>query len=47
MEGCTRMKRPIGVTLLALGAGLAGLYEIWRTHDFLGIFNFNFVCKEV
>ena len=47
MEGCTRMKRPIGVTLLALGAGLAGLYEIWRTLVFLGIVNFNFVGKEV
>ena len=25
------MKRPIGVTLLALGAGLLALFEIWRT----------------
>jgi hypothetical protein len=41
------MKRPIGVTLLALGAGLAGLYEVWRTLVFLGIVNFNFVGKEV
>ncbi|MGZ6295772.1 MAG: hypothetical protein ACXWOT_08120 [Candidatus Limnocylindrales bacterium] len=41
------MQRPIGVTLLALGAGLAGLYEIWRTLVFLGIVNFNFVGKEV
>ena len=47
MEGCTRMKRPIGVTLLALGAGLAGLYEIWRTLVFLGIVYFNFVGKDV
>jgi hypothetical protein len=41
------MNRPIGVTLLALGAGLAGLYEIWRTLVFLGIVNFTFVGKEV
>lgn len=47
MEGCNRMNRPIGVTLLALGAGLAGLYEIWRTLVFLGIVNFTFVGKEV
>src|SRR5437899_6034527 len=47
MEGCTRMNRPIGVTLLALGPGLAGLYEVWRTLVFLGIVNFTFVGKEV
>ena len=41
------MNRPIGVTLLALGAGLAGLYEVWRTLVFLGIVNFTFVGKEV
>jgi hypothetical protein len=41
------MNRPIGVTLLALGAGLAGIYEIWRTLVFLGIVNFTFVGKEV
>jgi hypothetical protein len=41
------MQRPIGVTLLALGAGLAGLLEIWRTLVFLGIVNFTFVGKEV
>jgi hypothetical protein len=41
------MSRPIGVTLLALGAGLAGLLEIWRTLVFLGIVNFTFVGKDV
>jgi hypothetical protein len=41
------MQRPIGVTLLALGAGLAGLFELWRTLVFLGIVNFTFVGKEV
>ena len=41
------MTRPIGVTLLALGAGIAGLYEVWRTLVFLGIANFTFVGKPV
>ncbi len=41
------MNRPIGVTLLALGAGLAGIFEVWRTLVFLGIVNFTFVGKEV
>src|SRR5438045_9023044 len=47
MEGSNRMSRPIGVTLLAAGAGLAGLYEIWRTLVFLGVVSFNFVGKDV
>ena len=41
------MSRPIGVSLLALGAGIAGLFEIWRTLVFLGIVNWTFVGKEV
>ena len=41
------MKRPIGVTLLALGAGLLALFEIWRTLVFLGIVNWTFLGKEV
>lgn len=41
------MQRPIGVTLLAVGAGLAGLLEVWRTLVFLGIVNFTFVGKSV
>jgi hypothetical protein len=41
------MHRPIGVTLLAVGAALAGIFEIWRMLVFLGIVNFTFVGKEV
>jgi hypothetical protein len=41
------MNRPIGVTLLAIGAGIAGLFEIWRTLVFLGIASWTFVGKEV
>jgi hypothetical protein len=41
------MQRPIGVTLLALGAGLVGLYEIWRALIFMGIVSFNFVGEPV
>src|SRR4029078_8662434 len=41
------MNRPIGVTLLAIGAGIAGLFEVWRTLVFLGIAKFTFVGKEV
>src|SRR4029079_9001961 len=39
--------RPIGVTLLAIGAGIAGLYELYRVLIFLGIANFGFVGKSV
>ena len=39
--------RPLGVTLLAVGAGLATLAEIWRMLVFLGIVNFTFVGKSV
>jgi hypothetical protein len=39
--------RPIGVTLLAIGAALAGLYEIWRAIVFMGWANFNFIGKAV
>jgi hypothetical protein len=41
------MQRPIGVTLLAIGAGLAGLVQIWRILIFAGIVNWTFVGKEV
>ena len=41
------MHRPIGVTILALLAGLAGLFEIWRTLVFLGVVKFTFIGKEV
>ena len=46
-EGWYRMQRPIGVTLLAVGAGLVGLYEIWRALIFMGVVSFNFVGKTV
>jgi hypothetical protein len=36
------MNRPIGVTLLAAGAGLIGIYELYRTLIFMGIASFNF-----
>jgi hypothetical protein len=39
--------RPIGITLLAVGAGLAALAELWRMLVFLGIVNFTFVGKSV
>jgi len=39
--------RPIGVTLLAIGAGIAGLYELYRVLIFLGIANFGFIGKQV
>ena len=41
------MHRPIGVTLLAIGAGLLALFEIWRTLVFLGIANFTFIGQPV
>jgi hypothetical protein len=41
------MNRPIGVTLLAIGAGLATLFQIWRILVFLGIVSFTFVGKSV
>ena len=41
------MQRPIGVTLLAAGAVIAALYEVWRMLVFMGIVSFNFVGKEV
>jgi hypothetical protein len=34
------MKRPIGVTILAILAGLAGLAQLWRIGVYLGWFNF-------
>jgi hypothetical protein len=41
------MHRPIGVTILAVLAGVAGLFEVWRTLVFMGIASFTFVGKEV
>ena len=41
------MQRPIGVTLLAIGAGLAGLLELWRAAVFMGWVSWTFVGKSV
>ena len=41
------MHRPIGVTLLAAGAVLAALVELWRMLVFMGVVSFNFVGKDV
>ena len=41
------MQRPFGVTLLAVGAGIAGLYQIWRILVFAGIANWTFIGKEI
>jgi hypothetical protein len=41
------MSRPIGVTLLAIAAGVAGLFQVWRILVFLGIATFNFIGREV
>jgi hypothetical protein len=35
------MSRPIGVSLLAVGAGLIGIYELYRALIFMGIVSFN------
>ena len=41
------MHRPIGVTILALLAALAGLFEIWRALVFVGAVSFTVVGKSV
>jgi hypothetical protein len=41
------VNRPIGVTLLAIGAGLIGIYEIWRALIFMGMVNFTFIGRPV
>jgi hypothetical protein len=41
------MHRPIGVTILAVLAGLAGLFQLWRAAVFMGWVKFTFVGKEV
>ena len=41
------MQRPIGVTLLAVAAGVAGVYQIWRILVFAGIANWTFIGKEI
>ena len=46
-QGQAQFHRPLGVTLLAVGSGLAALAEIWRMLVFLGVVKFTFVGKEV
>jgi hypothetical protein len=46
-EAQPQMHRPIGVTILALLAGLVGLLELWRTAVFLGWVSWTFVGKTV
>ncbi len=41
------MKRPIGVMLLAAGAGLAALYQIYLMLVYMGIVNFSIVGQDV
>jgi hypothetical protein len=41
------MKRPIGVILLAAGAGLAALYQIYNMLIYMGIVNFEIVGQSV
>ena len=41
------MKRPIGVTLLALGAALAGFYQVWLALLFAGVLDFGIIGKSV
>lgn len=41
------MKRPIGVILLAVGAGLAGLYQLYQMLVYLGIASFDIVGKSI
>ncbi len=41
------MHRPLGITILAVLAGLAGLFQVWRILVFLGITSFSFVGKTV
>jgi hypothetical protein len=41
------MKRPIGVTLLAVGAALAGFYQVWLALLFAGVLDFSMIGKSV
>ena len=41
------MHRPIGVSILALLAGLAAIFEVWRALVFVGAVSFTFVGKAV
>ena len=41
------MNRPIGVILLAAGAGIAALYQLYQMLIYLGIVNFSIVGQEI
>src|SRR3954451_4810862 len=41
------MNRPIGVTLLAAGAGIVGIFDLWRAAVFMGWVNWTFIGKPV
>ena len=41
------MHRPIGITILALLAGLAGVFEVWRALVFLGVVSFEVIGQKV
>ena len=41
------MSRPIGVTLLAVGAGLIGIFDLWRAAVFMGWVKWTFIGNEV
>ena len=41
------MNRPIGVILLAAGAGIAALYQLYQMLIYLGIVNFSVVGQEI
>ncbi len=41
------MHRPIGITILALLAGLAGVFQVWRALVFLGVVSFEVVGQKV
>ena len=41
------MNRPIGVVLLAAGAGLAALYQLYLMLVYLSIVSFNFIGQDV
>ena len=41
------MKRPIGVMLLAIGAGVAAAYQIYLMLIYMGVFDFTILGQEV
>src|SRR5215212_7535306 len=41
------MNRPIGVTLLAVAAGVVGIFDLWRAAVFMGWVKWTFIGKDV